>query len=278
MEYGIENAKRDLPGFQEWLNRLAAIALSFLHQPNLGYRGTEPFKFMSLCFATKQLDHHTSMVSLSGRRDMLLIARSMLEGAAQLAWAAQDPDVRATQWLDFVAVHDWRLHLRRQREGVSTDPARLERILQRRASLGDAFLTKKAHDAKEAKRPMPTDPFTQNWTGMTARQLFQSVGMTLEYDHYYKPFSDWSHWASSGFASSLSHRQEGTMYDATSPEDQVYALIIEFFSLFTTLQIADHHHGKHFRGQLRHLNSLYQNWHNTRPKPSPSADDNPGSA
>jgi hypothetical protein len=53
------------------------------------------FAFMTLCFASRQIEHANSILRLNPHRDCTLVARCMAEGLIQLFWAAKSSDERA---------------------------------------------------------------------------------------------------------------------------------------------------------------------------------------
>jgi hypothetical protein len=263
MNYGHERSIKDLPQIKYWANEIISIAQKFLRDENLVWRGTEPFKFMILCFLTKQLEHMESMAALDGHKDMSLIARSMLDGVAQLSWANQDPNTRATAWIEFAYIHDWRLFQRREAEGMAVDPLEKEQTLSNIHSFGDKFFTKRAKNNLLHRIELPKDPYYNNWTGHTIRDLFYKIGLGHLYERWYRPLSDWSHWSSAGFAPLLERQVEGTAYNSHSPEDEVYALIIGIECLFISLNIADKQFGSNLTKELEEFRNKYESWHKT---------------
>ena len=80
------------------------------------------FGFMCLTYLSKQNDHMSSILALSPIRDVMMIARSMIEGVAQLLWAKLDPDVQPGKWMAFSVVHNWKLMRHKLSRGLVVEP------------------------------------------------------------------------------------------------------------------------------------------------------------
>ena len=67
---------------------------------------------MIISYLAAQFEHMRSVLQLESagqHRDAWLIARTMIEGYAQLSWAlSNDSGVRVEEWFWFSAVEDWR--------------------------------------------------------------------------------------------------------------------------------------------------------------------------
>src|SRR5688572_11319416 len=90
MEDARQRAQRDLPRLRQSVKELLALAHEITE--NVAYSEKDHLAFMALCFLSKQIDHTQSVLALIPSRDVILIARSMIEGLCQLLWAAQEPD------------------------------------------------------------------------------------------------------------------------------------------------------------------------------------------
>ena len=131
---------------------------------------------MVLVFFSKQSEHLESLLALTEShpsRDTALVARSMLEGLAQLLWAHQQPEERAKRWKAYAFVADWRLLRQKDEAGERTDPHTRNFIQEGLQRYGDLFLTKKAKRAKQAGQPLPFDPYHDAWTGKTGAALIE---------------------------------------------------------------------------------------------------------
>jgi hypothetical protein len=78
MEDVRERAKRDLPRLRQSVSELLALANEITE--NVPYSERDHLAFMALCFLSKQIDHTKSVLVLIPSRDVILIARSMIEG------------------------------------------------------------------------------------------------------------------------------------------------------------------------------------------------------
>ena len=90
----------------QWLENL--LQLTDQMTKGAPYWEEDHLAFMTFCFFNKQIDHARSILRLMPSRDSMLIARSMIEGLAQLLWAAKEPDVLPLKWRTYAWVHDWR--------------------------------------------------------------------------------------------------------------------------------------------------------------------------
>ena len=78
-----------------YLSRLLELVEQMMQGRTLST--TDHFGMMCLCCLTRQTEHGGSLVRIRPSLDCELIARSMLEGYCQLAWAAQEPEERGTR-------------------------------------------------------------------------------------------------------------------------------------------------------------------------------------
>ena len=90
-----ERGQRITPDLIKWLRELRSIGSSIMLRP--AYRTDDDLLFMALCFVAKQLDHIESIRRLVPSKDTGLVARTMLEGMAQLYWAYEEP-LRSSRW------------------------------------------------------------------------------------------------------------------------------------------------------------------------------------
>jgi hypothetical protein len=157
MEDVHQRAKRDLPKLRQSVDGLLALANEMVE--NVPYSESDHLAFMALCFLSKQIDHTRSVLALIPSRDVVLIARSMIEGLCQLLWAAEDPDRLPLQWRAFAWVHDWRVMQTKNAAGEPVDPKRRAGIESALRLYGDQFLTTKAKIARDNSTPLPADPY-----------------------------------------------------------------------------------------------------------------------
>ena len=141
---------------KDWTTRLFEVADRTLAAVEL--KEDDHLGFMATLFLRKQVEHLRSIHTLLPRKDVVLVARSMVEGLCQLIWAHEKPE-RAWRWRAFAYVHDWRLQNLRARQGTRPDPARRDKIEDALRELGESFLTKKAKRARDSGCDLPEDPY-----------------------------------------------------------------------------------------------------------------------
>lgn len=260
-------AAQNLPGLYEWLKRLLQVASEI---QGVQYSEDDHFAFMALSFLGKQVDHTRSIFALDNGRDVGLIARSMLEGMCQLLWAANDSDARALRWRAFAWVHDWRMMQAKIQAGETVKVADQSLVEKNIQQYGSQFLTKKAQKAQQQGTPLPADPYCDNWTGHTIREIFESVGATVLYLKVYKAFSDWHHWSPGGIGTALSHQEDQTIYSSTSLADTATALATTFQCLLQTVEVVDKHLKLGKASKISKLKDEYIAWHQTQNESAPA--------
>jgi hypothetical protein len=137
-------------------------------------REHKDFAYMAFSFLGKQTEHMRSILALVDAglyRDAGLIARSMLEGRAQLVWASKDPEERGRQWRDFWPVADWRKMKKEQKAGRTVPPAVGAKIEQGLTDLNDKFLTASGRKRRENGQALRSKDYWDNWTGHSYSEL-----------------------------------------------------------------------------------------------------------
>jgi hypothetical protein len=262
MEDKDQKADARIPGLCLWLNKLLALANETID--NATYCEDDHLAFMALCFLSKQIDHIRSILALIPSRDVILIARSMIEGLCQLLWAARDPDVLPLRWRTFAWVHDWRIMQAKTEAGESIDPERRAAIQEALRVFGDQFLKGRARVGVGPGEPLPADPYHKVWNaGYQIRQICESVGAEDLYRKLYVPFSDWQHWGPGGLGAAI-HRQAGRIvYSSLRPTDAATALTVGFQCLLQTVEVVDRHLDLGLAAKITDLRDGYINWHET---------------
>lgn len=234
-------ARVDLPVLRDIAQKFLSLADEVRHR-SIRYRDDIHFDLMVLVFFSKQSEHLESLLTLTESapsRDTALVARSMLEGLAQLHWAHQQPEERAERWKAYAFVADWRLLRRKDEAGEPTDPHRRSFIQEGLQRYGDLFLTKKAKRVKQAGQPLPFDPYHDTWTGKTGAVLIrEAMGQRL-YDFPYGRFVDWHHWNHHGILSPLSSLDNGLAYSLHSFVMAASCLALGILVMEKTMEIAD---------------------------------------
>jgi hypothetical protein len=137
-----EVALRDLPVLQQNLAALTELAAEAFARP-VRIAPKSHLRFMLASFAAKQIEHSRSLLKLESSIDTVLIARSMLEGLAQLLWAMKLPRRRPLMWCACAFVLDWRLLQEQRSQGLTVDPEVERKIRRGIRRYGKWFLTRR---------------------------------------------------------------------------------------------------------------------------------------
>lgn len=218
------------------------------------------FAFMSLSFLSAQIEHTGSLLVLIKNqeyRDATLIARCMIEGLAQLVWARSDAQERGRRWRAFSYVTDWRKARRLLAIGKGVDDGQHQQIETAIKTLGDEFLTRKAANAKREGKPLPDDPYCENWTGHPISKLLEKVGAEVLYKTHYKSFSAWHHWSPEGIGPTIKRSGAHVEFRSPSVDEAVRSLVVAFQCLFQTADMVNQHLALGFGGRLTELRKKY---------------------
>ena len=192
---------------------------------------------MLLAYAGKQLEHARAVLRLDDLPDSMLIARSMLEGWAQIIFARQDRSARPARWLAFFHVADFRtLHARRA-AGHPMSPEQEALILERVRVYGEQFLTRKARRARASGSPLPPDPYSWGWYDETEREVFEAAGAESAFRGAYGYYSEWHHWRPGAFGRMLTIEGDVISMTPRSPRDTATSVMTAFVALWGTLGI-----------------------------------------
>ena len=211
-----ELALRHLRALRQNLTALADLSVQAFSLP-VRIAPRSHLRFMLASFAVKQIEHSGSLSRLESSMDTVLIARSMLEGLAQLLWATKHPKRCPLMWRTFAFVLDWRLLHEQRSQGLAIEPG-IERHTRRGLKrYGKWFLTKEASRALAAGKPLPKDPYTKNWYGERETDIFRDVGGRPLLEGAYAPFSEWHHWRPGAFGRLLSFNESTSTFSMTTP-------------------------------------------------------------
>lgn len=183
--------------------------------------------FMAACFVSREVDHLRGVANLTRiglDSEALILARSMLEGMAQLLWAAQEPEERPSMWHRFVFVEDWRITQRRE-EPLSEREEEERSLLKEKVREEAAdFLTRKAQNAERSGQEMPSDPYRQKWYGgETVKELFKQTSAENLWP-LYRAASESVHWTMRGLGSSIVRDDTKLTYQSEDPNKAATAL------------------------------------------------------
>jgi len=230
-----EQAELDLPELCQWGNKLLVLAEEVLE--NAKYSDDDHLGFMSLCFLSKQAGHMQSILTLSPNRDVILIARSMIEGLCQLLWAAMVPE-KPLQWRVFAFVHDLRMLEAKEAQGetVSLKRQAIESML---SEYCEPLMNKKGK-ALDKNRHFKSEHYYYDWRcGKSIRDICDAVEGTDLYKKLYEQFSDWHHWGVAGLGSAIERHADRVVYCTLSSRESASALVCGFQCLLQTIEITD---------------------------------------
>ena len=207
--------------------------------------------FMAANFLSKQYDHLHSIILLEPSRDVILIARSMIEGLCQLLWAAKEPSVRPFQWRAFSCIEDWRNMRNFLDRGVSIEPQKRATVEENLRINGDIFLNRESKRARKVGKPLRKDPYCRDWRcGMSIKDICEEVGGSDLYERLYTPWSGWHHWSPSGIAASLTRQNDRLIYTTLSSTDAASALAAGFQCVVQTAEVANDHFNMGFEKEI----------------------------
>jgi len=220
-----QKAKQDLPGLQHWASKVLALSDEIR---NIQYAENDHFGFMALSFLGKQREHMKSILILKESPDVVLIARSMIEGLCQLLWAAKNPDIRGLQWRAYSFILDYRIIQTKIAAGESVDQESHIKNKEGLRLYGAQFLTQEAIEKRDKGEPLPKDPYRKSWMKQQARQTCEKIKGELLYKHLYTPFSGFHHWDPGGLGIAIKREHNGVHYSAKSFEFAASALAVGF--------------------------------------------------
>ena len=237
MNKELQRAIQDLPELQKFVSRLLHIADDM--SKTARYNDDDHFGFMGLSYLYKQIEHLRTIFILEERRDVLLIARSMIEGLCQLLWTATNKDNLAFKWRFYACVHDWRVLRSRRHAGEAVPKEESNRIEENVREYGPMFYSRQARRALKDSKQLPSDPYEHNWTGKTAKEIFDAVQGQILYKNLYAPFSDWHHWNVSGIGYAIRRDELQVFYSTHSIQDAATALATGFQCLMQTAEVVN---------------------------------------
>jgi hypothetical protein len=197
---------------------------------------------MVLSYLAKQIQHARACRVMGAHIDLVLVARSMLEGCSQILWAESDRAVRAGRWRLYAWIEEWRDLKDRAQRGAKIDQAYMASVEAklREKEFEDLFLTEPARKARSNGRPLPRDPFSRRWHGQTETQLFETTA-ARPYRAAYREFSEWHHWNPYGFREAIQITKAGASFAPHYPRVIAYALSCAFQCLRVEALCADRH-------------------------------------
>lgn len=231
--------KRRVAAHRRWLETaVIECAKCFTPTPRVD-PAKHHWAFMALSYAYKQNEHARAVLALRESVDAKLIVRSMLEGLAQLVWTANAPEERALLWRVYAWVHDWRLMKAAEERGEAVASDVTAAIVDGMREHGEKFMTAKAKEKLAKNKEIP-DPYRHDWSGKSARWLFEQAGGAWYHESMYRPFSDWHHWNTPGLMDRLGTTDEGyTFTTRLSDREMAECLAAAFACLTQATKITD---------------------------------------
>ena len=209
----------------------------------LASKEDDDMAFMAITFVAKQSEHLGSLgVLIVNERyfDAGLVARTMIEGAALLAWATDAPKERAGNWRAYAVVFDLQWIRQEQAEGKDVPADQEALVLEALKTLGKPFLkTGRGHadlgDPNAYKRRWHVD---ENGKVITVTEILDRLGSPTLVD-IYAELSGWVHWNARGLGPALSRTKGRVRIDFGSPEYGNLAMVAGFVSALQSLHILD---------------------------------------
>lgn len=244
-------AEQSLLGLTKVANRLMTLAEGAF-SPTISYYPMDGADMMALSFTTKQREHLASVLMLvdgGAHRDACLIARSMLEGFAQLKWAFANIPERTDLWRLYGLIEDWRQFRRNEERGYPIEPEdklAMKRLIR---EYGPRYYTGKAkRRIAEATRDgvdasLPDDPYRRAWTDVDVRSMMRDSGNLVLYDIIYRHASAWIHWNPRSLYRAIDRVSPHEVSGFTEVDwvSAAYAMLAACRSIEQTLEVLDDH-------------------------------------
>ncbi|MHB9020101.1 MAG: DUF5677 domain-containing protein [Minisyncoccota bacterium] len=263
MTDGHKKGKRDLPRLKRWADKLLDLTERSISK--IVYKQDDHLSFMAMCFLCKQIDHLKSIIKLVPSRDVILVARSMIEGLCQLLWAANCSGDLPLRWRAYSVVSDWRLQkdMSIRKGKISSRQNKL--IKDKLRVYGPMFLKKKYKEMTIDVNNITNDPFQNNWRdGYSIENICGLVGGDTLYEKAYRQFSAWHHRDASGLGQAIKRNNAKVFYTSLSEADSSMAVAIGFQCLIQTLEIADSQLKLGIGDDVSKVKEDYIKWHQSR--------------
>jgi Family of unknown function (DUF5677) len=256
------DASAELPILHEFANRAHQLADEALAK-KFNFPETDHFGFMTLCFASKQIEHSRSIQLLVGAGqyiDAAIIARVMLEGYVQLAWAALKPEERAFNWRAYVLVTDFRTLKAKLDRGEIVDEAFKSNLKQDLQKSATQFLTAKARENGLENYP---DPYQRTWAVSSNGLKIDIADMTKELNDpnlkpLYEELSQLIHWTTRGIGEHIQRNEAKVNVSFDKPFPAAMAASVSFIATTKTTLLLAHHFNLAIRTNVEQLTEEYK--------------------
>ena len=201
--------------------------------------------FMAITFNAKQAEHLGSLATLIAHQqffDAGLIARTMVEGVALLAWASKAPAERPAKWRAYSVVFDLQWMTEQQETGGDIPEDYESLLLDQLAVLGKQFLKKGKGDQDTGDPQAYKSRWHLDETGKTVSvtDILNDLDSPALVD-VYADLSCWIHWNARGLGAALTRKDGRIRIDFASPEYGNLAMVAGFLSALVSVQVLDDH-------------------------------------
>lgn len=192
---------------------------------NLNGDMSNDLNYMCKSFSKRQLAQLKSLVYLYDRDDVILIARSMFEGALYLSYSFKNNEM-SRRWRLFAFVHD----IKRINNGEAA-PDEVKELIDKYAPEIDDLFKKNNGD------------YERNWYGnKSIKQIARDTGEDFVqlYDKYYSQMSEYHHWTTSSFGKRYK-LDSGSIIETESEEvklERANSICMALSSAFSTLKVS----------------------------------------
>lgn len=192
-------------------------------------------KEQDLVYATflyRQRIHAQSLLKLGQHLDSMLVARSMLEAAANLRWITADKARRCALWRNADVIADWR-KLQWDRKNGYPLPADADEIERRFEENKELFLTKDGQKAYLSKKPLDDHKhFWLEWQQNRIYFVFKEIGLEALYKEAYSRYSSWHHGNITGYSTAMRRIGDGPLeFTSGSYRSGFDSLLTSHFSM-----------------------------------------------
>jgi hypothetical protein len=253
----IKQSYEDLPFVRKFCLRLTVIT----NDPReIRVRHDDLFGKMAVIFLAKMTEHLRVLLAIETSRDTALIARCMLEGVAQLMWAADSPQERALMWQNYACITDLKNINDCDLLGIPITKNDRKGVIKNLKNHGSEFLTGKGRKYLKKEGELPVEMlgyYHMYWMKQKLTPIVRGVG-----DHHFKWYQDfcvWHHW-NTGIAVAVEYTEDKLTYFVNSPIDTLFARMAGFESLLKTAEITNSHLKVGWDSRLEEVSQEFDDW------------------
>lgn len=192
-------------------------------------------------FIYKQLDHAMSVHKISPSMDVVLMARTMLDGLINISWVLEAPEERVKDWFDFTAVDNFELLQRKFENKVEVSQEDQKEIQEAYDAVKERFL-----------KPNSNRHYDNFRRGKSLKSIAEGNPVLKNlYKGSYKYFSDWAHWGSQSLHHAVIQTPNVISYYEDDHSYLIPAVIAARHSLYETAMVANTHFRLDYEGILK---------------------------